>query len=72
MRGETVYYVTERCVSKLIEEGLEIVELAPGVALGRDTTSQMAFRTVIPDNIRSYGRPDLLGREDGPQRRARP
>ena len=52
-RGQTVYYVTERCVFKLIEEGLEIVELAPGVVLGRDILSQMAFRPLIPDNIRS-------------------
>jgi propionate CoA-transferase len=53
MRGQTVYYVTERCVFKLIEKGLEIVELAPGVVLGRDILSQMAFRPVIPDDIRS-------------------
>jgi propionate CoA-transferase len=52
-RGQTVYYVTERCVFKLIEGGLEIVEIAPGVVLGRDILSQMAFRPVIPDNIRS-------------------
>jgi propionate CoA-transferase len=52
-RGQTVYYITERCVFKLIEGGLEIVELAPGVVLGRDILSQMAFRPVIPDDIRS-------------------
>jgi propionate CoA-transferase len=52
-RGQTVYYVTERCVFKLIEDGLEIVELAPGVVLGRDILSQMAFRPAIPDDIRS-------------------
>jgi propionate CoA-transferase len=52
-RGQSVYYITERCVFKLVEGGLEIVELAPGVVLGRDILSQMAFRPLIPDNIRS-------------------
>jgi propionate CoA-transferase len=52
-RGQTVYYITERCVFKLVEGGLEIVELAPGVVLGKDILSQMAFRPVIPDDIRS-------------------
>ena len=52
-RGQSVYYITERCVFKLVEEGLEIVELAPGAVLGRDILSQMAFRPVVPDDIRS-------------------
>ncbi|MDP9411501.1 MAG: acyl CoA:acetate/3-ketoacid CoA transferase [Actinomycetota bacterium] len=52
-RGQTVYYITERCVFKLTEKGLEIVEIAPGVVLGRDILSQMAFRPQVPDDIRS-------------------
>jgi propionate CoA-transferase len=52
-RGQTVYYITERCVFKLVEGGLEILEIAPGVVLGRDILSQMAFRPIVPDDIRS-------------------
>ncbi|MDQ4129266.1 MAG: acyl CoA:acetate/3-ketoacid CoA transferase [Actinomycetota bacterium] len=52
-RGQTVYYITERCVFKLVEGGLEIVEIAPGVVLGRDILSQMAFRPQVPDDIHS-------------------
>ena len=52
-RGQTVYYITERCVFRLTEAGLELIEIAPGVVMDRDILAHMAFRPIIPDNIRS-------------------
>jgi propionate CoA-transferase len=52
-RGQTVYYITERCVFRLTEAGLELIEIAPGVVMDRDILPHMAFRPIVPDNIRS-------------------
>jgi len=46
-RGKTVLYVTERCVFRLCAEGLELVEIAPGVDLQKDILDRMAFRPVM-------------------------
>ena len=42
-RGQTVLYVTERCVLRLCDDGLELVEIAPGVDLASDILAHMAF-----------------------------
>jgi len=51
-RGQTVLYVTERCVFRLTQAGLELIEIAPGIDLDRDILGQMAFRPVIAPSLK--------------------
>ena len=53
-RAQPVLYVTERCVLKLDADGLELIEVAPGVDIDRDILAHMAFRPVIK------GEPELM------------
>ncbi|MBL8551784.1 MAG: acyl CoA:acetate/3-ketoacid CoA transferase [Hyphomonadaceae bacterium] len=52
-RGQKVLYVTERCVFRLVGDGLELIEIAPGAELERDILAQMSFRPQISDDLQT-------------------
>ncbi len=59
-----VLYVTERCVFQLTRDGMELIEVAPGIDIQRDILDQMEFAPIIrnprPMDERIF-RPDPMG-----------
>lgn len=45
--GRQVFYVTERCVFTLRREGLELIEVAPGIDVEKDVLDQIPFTTIV-------------------------
>jgi len=54
-RGQKVLYVTERSTFSLVLEGLQLIEVAPGVNVQRDVLDRMDFAP-IGRELRSYPR----------------
>ncbi|KWR88407.1 acyl CoA:acetate/3-ketoacid CoA transferase [Cupriavidus sp. IDO] len=59
-----VLYITERCVFELSAQGMELIEIAPGVDLERDILARMDFapivRSPVPMDERIF-RPEPMG-----------
>ena len=50
-RNQQVLFVTERCVLELTEDGLELIEIAPGVDLHKDILAHMSFEPAIREPL---------------------
>ncbi|BBO85952.1 acyl CoA:acetate/3-ketoacid CoA transferase [Desulfosarcina ovata subsp. sediminis] len=49
--GRKILYVTERCVFELGPDGLELIEIAPGVDLQKDILDMMDFKPTVREPL---------------------
>lgn len=49
--NKEVLYITERCVFRLTEKGVELTEIAPGIDVERDILPYMDFEPLISKNL---------------------
>ena len=47
--GQPAFYITERCVLRRTTEGVELIEVAPGIDIDRDILALMGFRPIVRD-----------------------
>lgn len=50
--GKNILYVTERAVFKLVEGGIMLIEIAPGIDLQKDILDLMEFKPFIADDLK--------------------
>ena len=61
--GQPVLYVTERCVFRRGRDGMELIEVAPGMDVKRDILAHMEFTPIVRDPM-SHGRAHFPRRAD--------
>ena len=52
-RGQRALYITERAVFQLGTDGVELIEVAPGVDIERDVIARMAFKPKIAKTVKT-------------------
>ena len=62
-KGQKVVIVTERCVFELVKDGVELIEIAPGIDLQTQILDLMDFKPIISKNLKEMDR--CLFKEDG-------
>jgi propionate CoA-transferase len=50
-RNQPVIFITERCVLRLTADGLELIEIAPGMDLERDILAHMEFAPLLSPRL---------------------
>ena len=64
-RKQTALFVTERAVFRIVAQGLELIEVAPGADLERDIFGRMEFRPPVAASLREMDprlfRPGTMG-----------
>ena len=64
VQGQDITYVTERCVIRLMQDGLTVTEIAPGLDLQRDILDQAATPLRVAADLRQMDsrlfRPELI------------
>lgn len=51
--SQEVFYITERCVFKLIDKKVTLIEIAPGIDLEKDVLAHMGFRPEISPDLKT-------------------
>jgi propionate CoA-transferase len=52
LKNQPVLYITERCVFSLTQNGMELIEIAPGIDLEKDILDQMDFKPIIHPDLK--------------------
>lgn len=67
-KRQPVIYITERCVFTLTADGMELIEIAPGVDLAKDILAQMDFEPIVSSEPRLMDsrifRPEPMGLQE--------